>query len=163
MSEYRLTAEILALSVAKIWNDAKLEWHIAEVRKDEEPSTCLCGHNPILEVCTIRNEKTGCSAVVGNCCVKKFVGLSSDKIFRAVARVQRDWWRALNAETIEHAYERGWITHSARDLYRDTMRKKIGGMNGEQSKTRYEINMLILGKIIHVPLHPKAENARSSL
>lgn len=148
MSEYKLTSGILALSAAETWDEAKLEWELAEVAKEEEPSTCLCGHFPILELCTIHNRKTGNSAIVGNCCVKKFVGLPSDKIFQAVARVQKDWWRALNAETIEHAHQKGWITDWERKFYFDTMRKRIAGMSGKQSKARHEINTKIVNRVV---------------
>lgn len=114
MSEYQLTERILALSAAKTWDEAKLEWSLAKVCKANEPSTCLCGHYPIIELCTIRNCVTGRSTIVGNCCVKKFLGLSSHKIFQAVARVEKDGWRALNAETIDYAYRNiGSLTGSA--------------------------------------------------
>jgi hypothetical protein len=46
------------------------------------PLTCLCGHYPIVELCTITNQTTGLS----------------------VNRVEKDRWRALNAETIDHAH-----------------------------------------------------------
>lgn len=146
---YKLTTEIIALSVGKTWDEAKLEWQLEDVTKDEEPSTCLCGHFPIFELCTLRNTKNGTAAVVGNCCVKKFIGLPSDKIFQAVARVQKDWWRALNAETIDHAHQKGWITGWERDFYFDTMRKRIAGMSSKQSFKRNQINQRILKRIIN--------------
>jgi hypothetical protein len=151
MSEYRLTTEILVLSAGKTWDEAKLEWRLENINKVNEPSTCLCGHYPITELCTIRNKKTGNSAIVGNCCVKKFIGLPSDKIFQAVARVQKDWWRSLNAETIEHAFTKGWVTDWERRFYFDTMRKRVGSMSAKQSKKRHEINVSIVNKIIQSP------------
>jgi hypothetical protein len=148
MSVFKLTTEIIALSVAKTWDEAKLEWQLEDVTKEEEPSTCLCGHFPVLELCTLRNTKNQKSAVVGNCCVKKFIGLPSEKIFQAVSRVQKDWWRALNAETIDHAHKKRWITDWERDFYFDTMRKRIAGMSSKQSGKRYEINQRVLKHII---------------
>jgi hypothetical protein len=148
MSAYKLTSGILALSAANTWDEAKLEWRLADITKEDEPSTCLCGHYPIVELCTIYNNKTGNSALVGNCCVKKFVGLPSDKIFQAVTRVQKDWWRALNAETVDYAHQKGWITDWEHRFYFDTMRKRIAGMSSKQSKTRYEINMKVVNGIV---------------
>lgn len=148
MPVFKLTTEIIALSVAGTWDEAKLEWQLEDVTKENEPSTCLCGHFPILELCTIRNVKNRNAAIVGNCCVKKFIGLPSDKIFKAVARVQKDWWRALNEETIAHAHTKGWITDWERDFYFDTMRKRIESMSAKQSAKRDEINRRVLAHIV---------------
>jgi hypothetical protein len=87
MSEYQLTKEIVARSDAKVWDAAKLEWALEEVYESEEPDTCLCGHFPIIEICVLRNRVNKNTAIVGNCCVKKFIGLPSDRIFQAAKRV----------------------------------------------------------------------------
>lgn len=148
MSKYRLAEEIVSQSVSQIWDAAKLEWELAEIVKEDEPHTCLCGHHPIIKLCTIRNTKNGNLAMVGNCCVKKFLGLYSDKVFQAVARVQKDWWRALNAETIEFAHSKKWISDWEREFYLDTMRKRLSGLTGKQNSKRYEINMKIVSMIV---------------
>lgn len=124
MSEYRLTTGIIERSVSDRWDEAKLEWSLREVYEAEEPETCLCGHFPIIELCILGNRLNGNSATVGNCCVKKFIGLPSDKIFQAVKRVRKDEEKSLNAEAIEHAYERSWINDWERDFYFDIMRKR---------------------------------------
>src|SRR6266478_1724325 len=136
MSEYKLTSEIMSRSVAETWDEAKLEWKLDAISIAEEPSTCLCGHFPIIELCRIRNYKNGNKAIVGNCCVKKFIGLPSDKIFQALKRVQRDCSRALNAETIEYAHQKGWINDWERRFYFDTMRNRK--LSGKQSQKRIE-------------------------
>ena len=110
MSEYQLTAEIIKRSQAKVWDAAKLEWALKEVYEAEEPDTCLCGHFQIIEICALRNKLNGKGAVVGNCCVKKFVGLPSHKIFQAVKIVRKDTEKSLNAEAVQHAYDRDWIS-----------------------------------------------------
>ena len=58
MSEYQLTREIIALSFAQTWTEAKLEWEIAEVYRAGQPDACLCGHFPIIEVCVLVNKAT---------------------------------------------------------------------------------------------------------
>jgi len=75
MSEYRLIAEIIGHSEAATWDQAKMEWGLAEVYQAEEPETCLCGHFPIIELCVLRNKLNLAQVTVGNCCVKKFLGL----------------------------------------------------------------------------------------
>lgn len=79
MAEFQLTREILERSTATTWDAAKLEWTLHEVFESEEPETCLCGHYPIIENCVLRNKTNGAFATVGNCCVKKFIGLPSDR------------------------------------------------------------------------------------
>jgi hypothetical protein len=151
MSEYKLTSEIMSRSVGPTWDEAKLEWELENINIAEEPSTCLCGHFPIVELCTIHNKKNGNRTIVGNCCVKKFIGLPSEKIFQAVKRVQKDWWRALNAETIDYAHKKGWIDNWQRKFYSNTMRKRISGMSTKQSQKRHEINRRIVEQMAKNP------------
>jgi hypothetical protein len=145
MSEYQLTEKIIALSVAKTWDKAKLEWGLLDVYWEKEPDTCLCGHYPINEICILRNNKNGEQAIVGNCCVKKFTGLPSDKIFQALKKIHRNIEKALNAETIEHAHQKRWINDWEYDFYFDTMRKR--NLSKKQMDKRIQINKKILNRI----------------
>lgn len=142
MSEYRLATEIIARSVAKSWNEAKLEWSLREIYEAEEPETCLCGHFPIIELCVLGNKVNGQLATVGNCCVKKFIGLPSDKIFQAVKQVRKDGEKSLNAEAIEHAFQRGWINKWEKDFYFDIMRKRKLTANQRTKKVQINTKML---------------------
>lgn len=138
MSEYRLTSEIVARSVANVWDAAKLEWVLHEVYEAEEPETCLCGHHPIIELCILRNKTNGVHATVGNCCVKKFIGLPSDLIFQAVKRVRADSARSLNAEALAHALDKRWINQWECDFYLQNMRKR--SLTPKQDAKKKEIN-----------------------
>lgn len=69
------------MSQSDIWDAARLEWNLHEVYEANEPETCLCGHYPIIEICVLKNIINSNFTNVGNCCVKKFIGLPSDKIF----------------------------------------------------------------------------------
>ena len=108
----------------------------------EEPDTCLCGHFPIIEICILQNKRNGNHATVGNCCVKKFTGLPSDKIFQAVKRVRKDNERSLNAEAIQHAYDQGWINDWERDFYFDVMRKR--NLSSRQLAKKVQINEKVM-------------------
>ena len=146
MSEYQLTTRPIDLSVEDAWDEAKLEWALESVWREDEPDTCLCGHFPIIEICLLRNRRNGNSAIVGNCCVKKFTNLPSDLIFQAVKRIQDDIDRAINAETIDHAHEKGWINDWERKFYLDTWRKRK--LSGSQQTKRRQINNKILARIV---------------
>lgn len=138
MSEYKLTQAIINLSQSTIWDAAKLEWKLHEIYEADEPETCLCGHFPIIEICLIVNTKNSNQVAVGNCCVKKFIGLPSDKIFQAIKRVRKDNEKSLNAEAIEHAYNKGWVNDWEKDFYLDVMRKRK--LTEKQLEKKIKIN-----------------------
>lgn len=142
MSEYKLTEGIIQLSASNIWDVAKLEWNLSEVYEAEEQETCLCGHYPIIEICVLQNKITKKSTIVGNCCVKKFIGLPSDKIFQAVKRVRKDDTKSLNIEAIRHAFEKRWINEWEYNFSLDTMRKRK--LTVKQLQTRQKINEKML-------------------
>ena len=138
MSEYKLTKEIIDLSESDIWDAAKLEWHLDEIYEADEPGTCLCGHFPIIETCILKNTKNHNLATVGNCCVKKFIGLPSDKIFQAIKRVRKDDEKSLNAEAIDYAFNKQWINDWERDFYIGIMRKR--SLSSKQLQKKIQIN-----------------------
>jgi hypothetical protein len=142
MAEYRLFREIIARSIADTWDEAKLEWKLNAIWFEDMPDTCLCGHFPIIEICEIINRENGAVAQVGNCCVKKFLGLPSDKIFQAIKRVRKDITKGLNAEAVEHAHERGCINDWERGFYLDTSRKRV--LSPRQKAKREQINQRVL-------------------
>lgn len=141
-SRFKLAQEIVARSVADDWDRARLEWTLVEVYREDEAETCLCGHYPINELCVIHNMKNGQHAVVGNVCVNKFLGLSSEKIFQGLRRIGTDEGRALNADAVMHAHERGWINDWERDFYLDTRRKRK--LSAKQQAKRVQINRKVL-------------------
>lgn len=138
MSEFKLTTEIVARSVSPVWDAAKLEWTLHEVYEAEEPETCLCGHFPIIELCVLRNKVNSQLATVGNCCVKKFIGLPSDLIFQAVKRVRSDATKSLNGESLAHAKDKGWINQWEYDFYLRIMRKR--NLTAKQAAKKVQVN-----------------------
>ena len=138
MPEYKLTQGIIELSESKNWDSAKLEWCLLEVYEAEVPETCLCGHFPIIEICVLSNKRNGNTTRVGNCCVKKFIGLPSDKIFQAIKRIRKDNEKSLNAEAIQYAHDRDWINDWERDFYLDIMRKRK--LSAKQLRKKIQIN-----------------------
>lgn len=142
MAHEQLEAGLIPLSRGSTWTEVRREWDLQEVYRQEQPQRCLCGHYPILEICVIRNRFTGNQAEVGNMCVKKFLGLPSDRIFSSLRRVLLSIERALGPETIEYAYKRHWINNWEKDFYNDTWRKRL--LSEKQIATRLKINRRIL-------------------
>jgi hypothetical protein len=145
-NEYQLSREIIARSNATTWDEAKLEWDLAAIYHQAEPETCLCGHFPIIEICVLQNRLNGNRAIVGNVCVKKFMGLPSERIFQAVRRIRKDPSRPLNAEAIEHAFQHGWINDWERRFCFDTMRKRKPSQ--KQLNIRLQINENVLKNVV---------------
>jgi hypothetical protein len=84
-------------------------------------------------------------ATVGNCCVKKFIGLPSDKIFQAVKRIRKDELKSLNAEAIQHAFDRRWISEWEKNFYFNIMRKR--NLSEKQATKKGEINQSVLARM----------------
>lgn len=146
-NEFKLSTEIIALSVADTWEVARSEWIVEDVFKEDEPDTCLCGHYPINEMCYLRNRLNRNRALVGNICVKKFLGLPSDRIFSSVYRITKDPGLALSAEAILHARDKKWISDWEYQFYDNTFKKRQAGMSQKQLDKRVEINQRVLRKI----------------
>ena len=141
----KLMDEILSLSVAQHWEATKLEWKLNHVEMVDEPETCLCSHTPIIEVCILKNVKNGRYARVGNICVKKFIGLRSDKVFNCLKRLRNDTDKAANPETIELFYEQGLLEEKDRKFALDTFRKRK--LSAKQLNWRRDINKRILNRV----------------
>lgn len=139
---FRLGLEIVSLSVANNWDNAKLEWSLDTVFLSSEPGHCLCGHAPIVEHCVLVNRENGNRAVVGNFCVKRFLGLSTDELFQALGRIAKDNGRSLNVAAIEFAFDKEWINDWERTFCLNTMRKRR--LSNKQREKRRQINDTIL-------------------
>jgi hypothetical protein len=139
----RLMEGITDLSSAKTWEEARREWEVHAVYATPHPSQCLCGQYPISELCEIRNRITHNQAIVGNVCVKQFIGLPSDRIFAAVRRITGEEGCAVNEDTIELAHRRGWFNDWERGFYLNTWRKRR--LSGRQAAKRVELNRRLLG------------------
>jgi hypothetical protein len=142
MSEYTLIDEIISRSQSKKWDNPKAEWKLAEVIESEVPETCLCGHYPIIELCELVNTKNGNSVIVGNHCVKKFMNISSDKVFLAIKRVRANIEKSANLDTIAFLHEKGIVTDWERAFYENTWRKR--SLTPLQLDKRIQINEKIL-------------------
>ena len=138
----KLTVEILKLSESDMWCESKKEWQLHHINKDELPHTCLCGHYPITELCVIKNKLNGNTATVGNVCVKKFIGLPSDKIFKSIRRISRDIAKSLCVEAVNYLQYKNMMSEWEYKFYLDTMRKLK--LSDKQLEKRIEINRKLL-------------------
>ena len=141
----KLKSEILALSDASDWGVAKKEWVLTSIYEVDEPETCLCGHFPIKEICSIQNNLTYQTADVGNVCVKRFFGIRSDKVFTALKKIRADNMKALNADAINYFHQRNIINNWEFDFLQNTRLKR--DLSQLQMDTQLGINRKVLASV----------------
>ncbi len=143
---YHLVESITNLSTTTDWETAKREWYLAyiEIASPEDVADnkyqCLCGHKHLKELCYIKNRKNEAVVLVGNCCVKKFLNLKSDKIFRAVKRGK------INSETVDYAFNHGIINEWERGFLESVIRKRK--LSFKQNAVLDRLQKRILGELI---------------
>ena len=147
MSQYKLITALLALSQSKVWWQAKLEWEFVTIYKGKGKDGCLCGHTPIVELCKLRNRLNNNTAIVGNCCVKRFLNLQTDLIFDAVNQIERDPKKSVNLRTLNQAISDAWITEWEYDFYKKILRKQSRKLSPKQTSIKMEVNRKILSRI----------------
>ncbi|AEP10303.1 conserved hypothetical protein [Micavibrio aeruginosavorus ARL-13] len=82
---------------------------------------------------------------MGNICVKKFMGLDSDKIFQSVKRIKKDVTKSLSAEALQYAFQKNWIFLKDRDFYISIMKKRL--LTEKQLKWKKDINLRVLSRL----------------
>jgi len=147
LSQYKLVTALLALSQSQVWWQAKLEWEFVTVYKGKGKDSCLCGHTPIVELCKLRNRLNNNTAIVGNCCVKRFLNLQTDLIFDAVNRIEIDPIKSVNLRTLNQAISDAWITEWEYDFYKKILRKQSRKLSPKQASIKMEVNRKILRRI----------------
>lgn len=118
-----LKREILKLSVSNIWNEALQEWRVEKAYRTKHRATCLCSHSPIIEVCLLKNHLNSNTAIVGNSCVKKFFGLSADKVFLSIKKLESNDENILPPEAIQIAFRAKWINEWENTFYSEISKK----------------------------------------
>jgi hypothetical protein len=144
--EYRLHSELLKLSHSKNWSQAKLEWRFESAYIADEPDTCLCGHFPIIEICTIYNIETKCKADIGNHCVKQFLNIEEqESIFVSLRKILKDGTKSVNSQTIKYAFDKQWVSIQDYKFYLAIWRKRI--LSEKQAQWKSDINNRIIKEV----------------
>lgn len=146
MKHYKLFKEIIKLSVANKWEDVKKEWVLDHIYSAMQAQTCLCGHFPIIEICVIKNIKNNEQALVGNCCINKFLGIGSNKIFSALKKIRKDIHRSVNKDLISFAYDKKIVNSWEKKFYISIWRKR--NLSDNQMKKKVQINKKLLRELV---------------
>ena len=134
---------ILSLSNATKWLEAKPEWELHVVYHDGSERSCECGHQPIHQICVIRNRYNRREAEVGNVCVHNFMQLASRRIFAVLRRVEAEISKSLNPAALDLFTRRRVLTDAEHQEYLAYWRKRTN-MTDEQRAQKLEINQRVL-------------------
>lgn len=134
----QLMQRITGMSTAKDWDNARAEWSLQHVFRAQIADQCLCGHQPIIKICVIKNKTNNKTARVGNCCVNKFMSLGSDSIFNAIDRISKDGTKAASRKLLEMALSQSVITPWEFEFYLSNIDKRK--LTQKQRQTREAIN-----------------------
>lgn len=135
----KFVAAILKLSNSKEWLEAKPEWELHAVYDDPSERSCECGHQPINQICVIKNRENDNETEVGNVCVHNFMQLASRRIFAVIKRVRSQITKSLNPASLELFVRRGAISSAEMADYLEYWRKRTN-MTDEQRAQKLEIN-----------------------
>lgn len=143
---WKLTHEIIERSVADNWHDARGEWELEGIERadSDKPGTCLCGHFPIIKLCRLRNRENEHGVTVGSCCVTRFIGIDTDKLFRSLLRIADNLDKALSKGAAEFAHSQGWINNWELNFCINTARK--GRLSPRESAKRRQLNAKVLDR-----------------
>lgn len=139
-NEFRLIKEVMARSHFTNWDDAIKEWKQTGIiqRDYDDPGQCICGKYPILEEIQLQNHFTKIKIIVGNCCVKKFFGVTDfGKVFKALSQ------NKVNAFMIDDSHEKGLLSNWERQFMMNTWRIRV-----YRSRKQQELFFKIRDKII---------------
>ena len=100
---------------------------------------------PIHDLCQIANKSTGSRAMVGNCCVKRFLELPSAAIFAGLKRIGADPCASMGAAALEMALGNHWIAGWEGALYHQATRRQ--GCSPAQMSKKIEINQRVLARV----------------
>jgi len=141
--QFKLTDEIIALSVSKFWESAKNEWNFEYAYYSEINQTCLCGHYPIKNICVIRNTKNNNTTEIGNCCINKFLDIEDgNKIFTSILRLKDDLTKSMSEEVLDYLNSKKIIDDYEYKFYSNILRKK--NLTDKQLDIKKRINQKLL-------------------
>jgi len=110
---------LLMYSNSKEKNIALKEWEY--MSSFIENNYCICGI-AIKENCLIRNKYNGNELIVGNVCIKKFMNIDNDFIFKGINSLLKN--KISNNDFILYCYEKGYLYENQKDFLINKYRKR---------------------------------------
>ncbi len=148
----QLRREIIALSLADSWEEAKREWGLSHVEYRDE-GYCLCGKR-IKERCYITNRKNNNTTHVGNECIKHFDGAiahaeHTKEIFKLVKKIDKSVYHHPGVRAVATAYAAGCL--SLADIQFLAGKEKRRHLSPSQMRWMRDINNRIIRGLMANP------------
>lgn len=143
ITHYKLIEAIKSLSVANNYYDAIKEWKLEIIIDSFEPTTCLCGHYPIKELCIIQNTKNKEKTIVGNCCILKILNIDTEKLFKGLKKIKKDNSKSINKEFLNYVFEHNIINDWEFDFYDNIKLKRKLTLKQLECKSKINEKILI--------------------
>lgn len=159
-NEQILKEEILALSNAKVWDDACQEWE--HDFYDVNESSCICTHR-ILQEFHIKNRLNGNRAIIGCVCIQKFP-CSFDNVHTIPAvmkRIKRDHTASANKALIQYAFKKFILSYRDYNFYMDIGRKR--NLTVAQMNYKVGLNKKLIKRIDPRPLPVRPDSDTDSV
>jgi hypothetical protein len=158
----RLRQEIIRMSIADDWDQAKQEWVFVGVTYEDD-GHCLCGKR-IKEHCHIFNEQTFTETHVGNECIKHFTGVFAQadytkEIFQAIKKLKSNRYAHPGGHLTRVAYDSGWIRPNDIRFLVGTERRTL---SAAQQRWIGDINKRIVHGLTTEPFKYKPKPKRRS-
>ncbi len=141
-NEWKLREEIIAMSQADNFEEAKKEWILERVYKGL--GVCLCGHSPIRKLCVLRNTKNNEKTIVGSSCVQKFIGIKTEHLFKSYELIVKNPEAYLDLAFIDYLFKHDVINEWEYEFLKSTFRKKFEWLSEKQKDKRLQINRKII-------------------
>ena len=140
----RLKEYILSKSISDNFYIASREWRVVRIFISDDPTQCPCGQ-VIYEWCHIENRETEKQTIVGNVCVKHFMGVDMSPFFAGAKRLRKDSRKGPNKALISYAAQHGLINEWETEFLINVMSKRV--LSDKQIACRDKISNRILAAL----------------
>lgn len=121
------------------WDAIAAEWFLYSHyshEENEDPDVCLCGKDPIFELCYLQNKHTKIKVLVGNCCVKKFMNIPEMDVVDDYKKIIKDETKTLKQISLRYAWINDFVSFEDCEFYSEFL-KPNGLFKGKKSEKHF--------------------------
>ena len=122
----------------------KSEWQLVRIEEESLPTVCECGHSPIVNLCHIKNIKTGKTTIIGNSCIKQFLP-DYQHLFTDMKKLRANKSTTISIKTIEYAFKNNFINATEYSFLNNIRNKRK--LSEKQLSFKTSVNTKIFNKI----------------
>ncbi|EKA4523340.1 hypothetical protein B4926_19005 [Vibrio cholerae] len=147
-SSYKLFEQVIALSRASDWENAKKEWEFKGFSQGNADETCLCGKCSISKIFTLFNKHTRCQIALGSSCINKFIPFTDQNLRKNAIQVLQDNTKQFDLKIMNQCLTQGIIEQN--DLFYYAPIGKRKSIDPWKLEHRVEVNMKIASRLMDI-------------